>query len=336
MNAQHDDTTSIQRIDDSAVARNQASALDYFGRERINAIRHVIAKDAGDAEFTLFLEFCRSRGLDPFTRQVYWTREGNIVGIDGLRSIAERTGDYFPGATDYIHDGEGKFIAADVTVHRFIHGEWRDLTERAYLAEYFRAGKKDYKGVYKPSLWETKPTVMTAKVAEARALRRCFPSVMSKIYTPEELVDMADEEATAQPPAPKRRREFQRARNTGKESVIEAIVEDTSATEPAPVVTDDDSQPRAEERAERKGGAMIDFIVAYASRLKSCAEFDDLLEMTREMADEKTRVLGKGTKAMFAVEAFEDRLSCELSGTAWQPQEKKELAVKWIESLLAA
>ncbi len=61
-------------------------------REQIETIKQTVAKGANDAQLALFLQTCRSRNLDPFTRQVFYTPQGIIVSIDGFRAIAERTG----------------------------------------------------------------------------------------------------------------------------------------------------------------------------------------------------------------------------------------------------
>jgi hypothetical protein len=105
-------------------------------REQIDTIKQTVAKGANDAQLALFLQTCRSRNLDPFTRQVFYTPQGIIVSIDGFRAIAERTGCYAPGPTRYEYDANGGLVAAFVTVRKLVAGTWFDVEESAFYEEY--------------------------------------------------------------------------------------------------------------------------------------------------------------------------------------------------------
>lgn len=146
-------------------------------REQIETIKQTVAKGANDAQLALFLQTCRSRGLDPFVKQVYFTPQGIIVSIDGLRAIAERTGCYAPGPTRYEYDDAKALVAAYVTVRKNVSGTWFDIEESAFYEE--------YRGT--SPIWKKMPRVMLAKCAEARALRRAFSSDLSGLYAAEEM-----------------------------------------------------------------------------------------------------------------------------------------------------
>lgn len=143
-----------------------------FTREQIDTIKKTVAKGASDTDLALFLEFCKSRRLDPFTRQVYWTPKGIITSIDGFRAKAEETGAYVPGPTRYEYDADGRLIAAHVTVRKLASGQWFDIEESAYMDEY-KANTPT---------WTKLPRVMLSKCAEARAIRRCFPMIVGGMY----------------------------------------------------------------------------------------------------------------------------------------------------------
>jgi phage recombination protein Bet len=162
-----------------------AKSTDY-SRDQIDTIKQTVARGANDSQLALFLQVCKSRNLDPFTKQVYFTPQGIIVSIDGFRAIAERTGCYAPGPTRYEYDDQKNLVAAHVTVKKLVNGTWFDVEESAYYEEY-RGGSP---------IWKKMPRVMLAKCAEARALRRAFSSDLSGLYSPEEM-DQAQE------PAPK-------------------------------------------------------------------------------------------------------------------------------------
>jgi phage recombination protein Bet len=148
-----------------------------YTREQVDTIKQTVAKGATDAQLALFLQTCKSRSLDPFTKQVYFTPQGIIVSIDGFRAIAERTGSYAPGPTRYEYDANGGLVAAYVTVKKLVAGTWHEVEESAFFEEY-RGGSP---------IWKKMPRVMLAKCAEARALRRAFSSDLSGLYAAEEM-----------------------------------------------------------------------------------------------------------------------------------------------------
>ena len=152
------------------------TGTDYT-REQIDTIKQTVAKGANDSQLALFLQVCKSRGLDPFTKQVYFTPQGIIVSIDGFRAIAERTGCYAPGPTRYEYDDAKNLVAAYVTVRKLVAGQWFDIEESAFFDEYRGSSP----------IWKKMPRVMLAKCAEARALRRAFSSDLSGLYSPEEM-----------------------------------------------------------------------------------------------------------------------------------------------------
>lgn len=162
-------------------------------------------RQATDAELAFFAENVKRSGLDPFKRQIYGiyrydSRAGGErmtiqVGIDGFRSIAERTGAY---------EGQTKVEWADST------GVWGDVwlqeqppfaarvgiyRKGAREATYGVAHWREYQG--KGKMWENMPAAMLAKCAEALALRKAFPEALSGFYSPEEMaqadVDMPPE-----------------------------------------------------------------------------------------------------------------------------------------------
>ncbi|MAQ95064.1 MAG: phage recombination protein Bet [Rhodothermaceae bacterium] len=203
--------SALQRVETGAVAL--ASTPPAFTREQIDLIKRTVAEGTSDDELALFLEVCRTTGLNPFQRQIYaimretWNpatrrREPKMTiqtGIDGYRLIASRTGAHL--GTDDIEFGpvgeEGPEWAR-CTVYRLVSGQRAAFTATARWDEYVQR-KRGQGGVDKgPSeMWSRMGHTMLGKCAESLALRRAFPAEMSGVYTREEMAQASAEEASA-------------------------------------------------------------------------------------------------------------------------------------------
>lgn len=151
--------------------------------EQIALIKATIAKDATDTEFKLFMYRCENMQLDPLKPgQIHFIKYGGragtiVIGIDGSRARANRTGKLKGIKRGILRDVEGKCIGAWAEVMR---SDWdHPAREEVSLAEY----KKDQAN------WKTMPETMIKKVAEAAALRMAFPDELGGIYIEEEMSD---------------------------------------------------------------------------------------------------------------------------------------------------
>lgn len=157
--------------------------------EDLEVLRATVFKGASDAQLAMYARTCRARGLDPFSKEIYaWAgRDGAVeivVGIDGLRNLAESTGEYRGQVGPLFCGEDGAWtdvwlrkeppLAAKVTVLR----EGREpMVSIALLGEF----KKNTPN------WNTMPTRMLAKTAEADAIRRQFPRQTTGLYIREEV-----------------------------------------------------------------------------------------------------------------------------------------------------
>lgn len=171
--------------------RNGASDIAWTDEQK-HLIQSTIAPGCSTDELRLFAYHCQRTGLDPFSKQIYAIKRGGRMtvqaGIDGLRAIAERTGQ-LDGCQRFWcgPDGDWKEVwlsdkppaAAKCVIHR------KGCRHPFVGVALFR----DYNGG--SGLWTKMPSVMLGKVAEAQALRAGFPADLSGLYSSEEM-DQAD------------------------------------------------------------------------------------------------------------------------------------------------
>jgi phage recombination protein Bet len=173
-----------------------SSSLALWTPEQTQLISTTIAPGCSNDELRLFAYACQRTGLDPFSRQIYAIRRAGKMtiqaGIDGLRSIAERTGQLDGSETLWCGDdgvwtdvwlGNKPPAAAKTTIWR--KGAGHPFTGVARFADY-NAGQ---------GLWTKMGATMIAKCSEALALRKAFPADLSGVYSTDEM-DQAVEPVT--------------------------------------------------------------------------------------------------------------------------------------------
>ena len=91
------------------------TSIIHWSDDQVALLKSTIAPGCSDNELRLFAYACQRTGLDPFSKQIYAIKRGGKmtiqVSIDGLRSVAERTGE-LGGSRRY-------WCGPD--------GEWRDV-----------------------------------------------------------------------------------------------------------------------------------------------------------------------------------------------------------------
>lgn len=211
-----------------AISEHVVKSLEAsgFNRNTIENYKNLFAKGASDDELIMFMRVCKATDLSPEKRQIYCVPrydsklKKNVytpqTSVDGLRSIAERSGQY-----------EGQTAAFWCGTN----GEWKDIwiptaTEKnpyaakigiykkgcrepiygvarwdSYVQKYYKDGRE----VVGP-MWTKMGDVMIAKCAESLALRKAFPNESHGLYTKEEMEqaetsgprDVTDNETPAQ------------------------------------------------------------------------------------------------------------------------------------------
>lgn len=175
---------SAEVIETKAQATQTNSFLPEWTQDQISLVKRSIAQGATDDEFKLFAYRCKEMNLDPFKREIYFVKYGSspgtiIVGIDGFRKIAHRSG-MLAGIERGVHrDDEGRLISGWAKVWR---KDWQHPAhEEAPFREY-NTGKNN---------WAKMPETMIKKIAEAAALRMAFPE-LGGVYEQAEMDQAVD------------------------------------------------------------------------------------------------------------------------------------------------
>lgn len=174
-----------------------------FTEDEKALIQRTMMQGASKDDVALFVATCERTGLDPFARQIMpssrnvkkddkwitvWTW---LVTIDGLRKIAVDSGDYEgqegpwwcgkDGTWKEIWTEDKPCFAAKVLVHR--RGFRQGLSGIAKYDSYVQRKKDGQPN----NVWANLGDHMTAKCAEALALRRAYPNEMAGLYTTDEM-----------------------------------------------------------------------------------------------------------------------------------------------------
>ena len=214
----------------SLVQRNADKVVEYTaGGESIhltpNIIRnYLVSGDAGrvtDQEVVMFLNLCRYQHLNPFLREAYLVKYGNVpativTGKDAFMKRAKRNPEYkgYQAGVVVLKEGEleeriGSLVLKDKGEE--LVGGWA----KVYIAGYevpveVTVSYEEYVGRKSNgevnSQWAGKPATMIRKVALVQALREAFPEDFAGLYSQEEMGvdgnDLSDEPVSVPDPAP--------------------------------------------------------------------------------------------------------------------------------------
>lgn len=163
--------------------------------QRLAVLRNTVAKGSTDAEFSMFLEFCKATKLNPFKREIWFVKgrdytnkrgekvEGSVqimTGFNGYLAIANAHPKYDGMECEIVKNDDGSIDYAEAKVYR--KDRKFPSVARVFMKEFYKPG---FSG--KESNWDKMPAVMIQKVAKSHALREAFPQELGGLYTQEEM-----------------------------------------------------------------------------------------------------------------------------------------------------
>lgn len=189
------------------------AASSLYNPKDLALVRRTVASDTTDDEFNLFVHAARALRLDPLRRQVHAfvinkanpkkRRLALVASIEGLRSIAARSGNYRPdeGEPTFVtrrnlksETNPAGLVSCTVRVWQFSHGEWHRISGTARWDEFAplktvweNDQPTDRKVLDRSGKWAEMPRHMLAKVAEAQALRKGWPEDLANCFESEEV-----------------------------------------------------------------------------------------------------------------------------------------------------
>lgn len=186
---------------DNTTLNAQQSNLN-FSEEQVNLIKNTIAKGASEDELKVFLYLATQYNLDPFKKEIWFTKYGSQTNImtsrDGYLKYAH-TNPEFGGLISFVvHEGDDFEIDAGEykITHRFgskrgkIMGAWARCDRKGIRPFISYVSFEEYN--QNSPIWRKYPSAMIQKVAEVFVLKRAFG--INGLVTKEEIGDQTSEQ----------------------------------------------------------------------------------------------------------------------------------------------
>jgi phage recombination protein Bet len=166
-----------------------------YSEDQVQTIKNTVAKGANDNELSMFLHICRTYGLDPFLKEIFYSSDMKTImtSRDGYLKVAQRDPSFKGIKSAVVHENDNftMDIAANMVEHSFGAKDRGDIVGAWAIVE--REGREPVIQ-YAPfdeynkgrSTWKQFPSAMICKCAEALALKRQFG--ISGLVTQEEVV----------------------------------------------------------------------------------------------------------------------------------------------------
>lgn len=268
-------TTELAPIPEAAPGALVQLPSPELTREQKDLLKRTIARGTTDDEFALFVEACRRRRVDYFSKLIYpvkrKTRETDERGqdryvevmalqssIDYFRLAAERTGKYAGQLGPFWCGKDGKWLdvwlSPDAPVAAKVGVLRTDFSEPMWSVALWSNYVQTTRDGHPTKFWNAMGPLMLAKCAESLGLRRAFPEDLVGLYTPEEMTQ-ADNAPRLPARAPEKLVDRAKAleATTVARTVVAQPAPSQAATEPDPLT------PRYSVASSR--GELVEFVL---------------------------------------------------------------------------
>ena len=173
-----------------------------------STLKNSLYTGARDESILMVLDYCKAGNLDPLQKPVhivpmsvknaqtgkYEFKDTIMAGIGLYRIQAARSNQYAGvsepeyGALITANLGGINFTYPEwckVTVRKIVHGSIVEFSAKEYWIENYATSGRD--SLAPNSMWRKRPYGQIAKCAEAQALRKAFPEIVSQQPTAEEM-----------------------------------------------------------------------------------------------------------------------------------------------------
>lgn len=153
-------------------------------------IKAYICPDATDSEAYMFLQLCKARNLNPFTREAYLVKYGGkanmIVGKEAFTRKAELNPNFDGFRAGIVIDAGVELEGSLVPTSAELIGGWAEVYRKDRKCP-FKAvvSLKEYSK--NQATWKDMPATMIRKVAIVSALREAFACDLGGCYSSEEM-----------------------------------------------------------------------------------------------------------------------------------------------------
>lgn len=157
---------------------NDLAKINYDDQKTIETLKATVAQNATQEEFAMFCAMCKSSGLNPFKREIWFIKIDNRVqmmtGFNGFLAIANSHPQFDGLECDVEFQGQTP-VKATAKCYR------KDRSRPSVGIAFITESKKN------SPIWNSQPSQMLMKVAKSRALREAFTQEMGGLYTNDEI-----------------------------------------------------------------------------------------------------------------------------------------------------
>lgn len=167
----------------AVIPANEVSRWDEAAMVR--TLKETVCKGATDAQFRMFVEICKSTGLNPLLKEIWFVPGVGIMAArDGYLRVANEHPMFDGMETRVERNDQGVPIKAVCTVWR------KDRSHPTVCEAFYDEYKKE------SSVWKTYKSAMIGKVAEVLTLKRSFS--INGVVTEEEIGHQGSQAAADQ------------------------------------------------------------------------------------------------------------------------------------------